>query len=87
MLRYKLSKLQPTESHSRRNTERESFSSLSRYLSACLGFEERQGSRGNTVEVYDSEIQLEKCLVERALCKHSDDLSINVLYFRFLTWR
>ena len=86
MSRYKSSEVQPTESHRIQNTQRGSLRSLSSYLSVCLGFEERKVPRGNSVELEDYELKIEKCLVERALFKHFDDPSLKVLYFRFLTW-
>ena len=87
MSRYKSSEIQPIQSHRRQNTQRERFSRLAGYLSSCLGFGGRQVTRRNTMEFGDPELQLDKCLVERALCKHFDDPSIMVLYFRFSTWR
>ena len=86
MSRYKSTEEQPTESHSRQNTWKGSLTSLSRYLSSCLCFGGRPARRGNTLEFEDSELQLDRYLVERALCRHFDDPSIKVLYFRFLAW-
>ena len=54
------------------------MASFSRYLSACLGFVERDAGRQDTLEMKDFDLKLDKRLVECALCRHFDDPSIKV---------